>query len=56
MLNKFIGKPKVIRKVFYLKPNEKNLRVQFCKFMKENGIGPEDIFLLMKVYFLYLHI
>ena len=44
MLNKFIGKPKVIRKVFYLKPNEKNLRVQFCKFMKENGIGPEDIF------------
>ena len=44
MLNKFIGKPKVIRKVFYMKPIDKNLRVQFCKFMKENNIGPENIF------------
>ena len=44
MLNKYIGKPKVIRKVFYMKPIDKTLRVQFCKFMKENNIGPEDIF------------
>ena len=44
MLNKFIGKPRVIRKVFHLKPIDNNLRVQFCKFMKDNGIGPENIF------------
>ena len=44
MLNKYIGKPKVIRKVFYMKPIDKTLRVQFCKFMKENNIGPENIF------------
>ena len=29
MLNKYIGKPKVIRKVFYMKPIDKILRVQF---------------------------
>jgi len=34
VLNKFIGKPQVIRKVFHLKPSAKLLRVQFCKFMK----------------------
>ena len=44
MLNKHIGKPKVIRKVFYMKPIDKNLRVQFCKFMKDKNIGPENIF------------
>ena len=44
MLNKFIGKPKLIRKVFYLKPYEKNFRVQFCKFMRDNRIGTENIF------------
>ena len=44
VLNKFIGKPGVIRKVFHLKPLEKNLRVQFRKFMKKNNIGPEKIF------------
>ena len=44
MLNKYIGKPKVIRKVFYMKPIDKNLRVQFCKFMKDKNIGPENIF------------
>ena len=54
MLNKFIGKPRVIRKVFHLKPTDKILRVQFCKFMKDNGIGPENIFLRMKVFFLYM--
>ena len=44
VLNKYIGKPRVIRKVFYLKPIEKKLRVQFLKFMKENGITPGHIF------------
>ena len=44
ILNKFISKPRVIRKVFYLRPNDKKLRVQFCKFMIENGNGPENIF------------
>ena len=44
VLNKFIGKPRLIRKVFHLKPSEKNLRVLFCKFMKRNNIGPENIF------------
>ena len=44
VINKYIGKPRVIRKVFYLKPIEKKLRVQFLKFMKENGITPGHIF------------
>ena len=44
VLNKFIGKPRIIRKVFYLKPSDKILRVQFLKFMKENNIGPDNIF------------
>ena len=44
VLNKHIGKPRVIRRVFYLKPYEKNQRVLFCKFMKKNNIGPENIF------------
>ena len=44
ILNKHIGKPRVIRRVFYLKPFEKTQRVQFCKFMKKNKIGPENIF------------
>ena len=44
VLNQFIGKPRVIRKVFFLKPSDKLLRVRFCKFMKENNLGPENIF------------
>ena len=44
ILNKFIGKPRTIRKVFHLKASDKILRVQFLKFMKENNIGPENIF------------
>ena len=44
VLNKFIGKPRIIRKVFYLRPSDKILRVQFLKFMKENNIGPDNIF------------
>ena len=30
ILNKYIGKPRVIRRVFYLKPSERKLRVEFC--------------------------
>ena len=30
LINKYIGKPRVIRKDFYLKQNEKKLRVKFC--------------------------
>ena len=56
VLNKFIGKPQVIRKVFHLKPSDKLLRVQFCEFMKENKIGPENIFLRIIVYFLCMYI
>ena len=44
ILNKFISKPRVIRKVFFLKPTERNLRLNFCKFMKEHNIGPENLF------------
>ena len=44
ILNKYIGKPRVIRRVFYLKPSERKLRVEFCKFMKENNLGPQNIF------------
>ena len=51
VLNKFIGKPRIIRKVFYLKPSDKILRVKFLKYKKENNIGPDNIFLQMKVYF-----
>ena len=54
MLNKYIGKPKVIRKVFYMKPIDKILRVQFCKFMKENNICPEDIFLQKRSFSPYM--
>ena len=44
VLNKYINKLRVIRKVFYLKPSERKLRVEFCKFIKENNLGPENIF------------
>ena len=44
ILNKYVGKPRTIRKVFYLKPSDKKLRVEFCKFMKENNLGPQNIF------------
>ena len=54
MLNKFIGQPKVIRKVFYMKPIDKTLRVQFCKIMKENNIGPKDIFLPTRAFSPYM--
>ena len=51
VLNKFIGKPRLVRKVFHLKPSEKNLRVLFCKFMKRNNIGLENIFFTDKSVF-----
>ena len=44
ILNKYISKPRVIRKVFSLKPHEKKLRLDFCKWMKEKGIGPEKLY------------
>ena len=44
ILNKYVGKPRIIRRVFYLKPSERKLRVEFCKFMKENNLGPQNIF------------
>ena len=56
VLNKHIGKPRVIRRVFYLKPYEKNKRVQFCKFMKKNKIGPENIFFTDEIIFPFMHI
>ena len=44
VLNKHIGKPRIIRKVFRLKPYERKLRLDFCKYMKENNIDPKQIF------------
>ena len=44
VLNKYISKPKVIRKVFHLKPSDRKLRLDFCKFMKAHNLGPKDIF------------
>ena len=43
ILNKYISKSKIIRNAF-LKPTDKQLRVKFCKFMRENNIGPENLF------------
>ena len=56
ILNKFIGKPRVIRRVFYLKPIEKTQRVQFCKFMKKIKLDQKIYFLQMKVYSPCMHI
>ena len=44
VLNKHIGKPRIIRKVFSLKPYERKLRLDFCKYMKENNIDPKQIY------------
>ena len=44
ILNKYISKPKIIRNVFFLKPADRQLRVEFCKFMRDNNIGPENLF------------
>ena len=44
VLNKYISKPKMIRKVFYLKQEEKQLRLNFLKYMRDKAISPEDLF------------
>ena len=44
ILNKYIGKPKVLRKVFYLKKEERQLRLNFLKYMRDKNISPEDLF------------
>ena len=44
ILNKYIEKPRILRKVFNLKQEEKQLRLNFLKFMRDKNIGPEDIF------------
>ena len=38
ILNKHISKPRIIRKIFSLKPYERHLRLDFYKYMKENNI------------------
>ena len=43
-LNKYLSKPKNIKKVFFLSTKEKAKRFEFLKFMKQNGITPENIF------------
>ena len=43
-LNKYISRPKNIKKVFYLSTYEKAKRFEFLKFMKQKGITPEKIF------------
>ena len=34
ILNKYIGKPKMIRKVFYLKQEERQLRLNYLRYMR----------------------
>ena len=43
-LNKYLSKPKPMRKVFFLCKKKKDLRLQFLTFMKENQISPDNIF------------
>jgi len=43
-LNKYVSKPKQMRKVFYLNEKKKDQRLKFLLFMKEHNITPEDIF------------
>ena len=44
VLNKYIGKPKILRKDFYLKKEERQLRLDFLKYMRDKNISPEDLF------------
>ena len=44
ILNKFISKPKKIRKVFLLTETQKKKRYEFLEFMKKKKITPSDIF------------
>ena len=43
-LNTCLSKPKQIRKVFYLSTIEKNKRLNFLRFMKQNNLFPSQIF------------
>ena len=43
-LNKYLSKPKQIKKVFYLSSLNKEKRINFLKFMRDNGINPKKIF------------
>lgn len=43
-LNKYLSKPKNIKKVFKLSSVEKEKRIEFLQFMKKNEIYPENIF------------
>ena len=42
-LNKYISKPKKVRKVFILTESQKAKRFEFLKFMNRKQITPEDI-------------
>ena len=44
ILNKYISKPKQIKKIFFLSTTNKIQRLQFLKFMKRNQIDPSKIF------------
>ena len=43
-LKEYFGKPRKIRKVFYLSEEQKKKRVDFCKKILERGIKAEQIF------------
>ena len=44
ILNKFISKPKKMRKVFVLSEKNKEQRYNFLKFLQKHNISPGDIF------------
>ena len=44
ILNKYLSKPKKIRKVFFLSTHQKEQRLNFLLFMKKHSITPRDIF------------
>ena len=43
-LREYFGKPRKIRKVFYLSDENKRKRVEFCKKILEKNIKPEQLF------------
>ena len=44
VLNRYLSKPKQIKKVFFLSTLNKEKRLEFLKFMKKNRISPQNIF------------
>ena len=48
ILKEEYGKPRKIKKVFYLNQRQKDERLKFCKTMLEKGITGGRYFLLMK--------